>query len=235
MSILVPIDVSAPARAAVEVASTLARALEESVVLVHAHVGPDPADLEVLAALHELAEPVRDQGIQVHLRVLTGDPVSNLCDWANAHDISLIVTGTRGPQDLTIDRSASTARALSQCASVPVVAVRPGRDGLGMAGGGIHLVDPAHRTARHIAERLGAVWARSPDPVEALTSAPYLSGGVADEVAGLTVVSVGDRTPWSAWCEAVLLHARGTLLIVTRGDPEAARGSAGKARRVSTR
>ncbi len=217
MSILVPIDVSAPSRAAVEVAISLARVRQEDLVLVHAHAGPEPANLERLADLHTLAEPVRAEGVLVRIRVVNGDPVSSVCAWGRNNEVSLIVTGTRGPQDLTVGSSSSTARSLSLCADVPVVAVRPGVGGLGPGTGPIHMVSPTHPASEEVCRVLGEAWGRSASNALPNGEDAPLRDTILDDESALTVVSIDGSQPWSPWCEEVLLRARGTTLVVSQG------------------
>jgi|GEM_PF-2619404 len=213
MPILVPIDVSAPARTAVDVATTLARARHEDVVLVHAHPGPEPAGLELLAALHELAEPVRDRGVRVRIRVVTGDPVGRLCRWARENRASFIVTGTRGPTD----PATSTARGLSLCSSIPVVAVRPSIPNQDAGYGPIHVVSPAHTTAADIAGGLAAQWNRPSVSTPWSGAMGTLPPEVLEDETALTIVSVEGADAWPEWCESLVRDALGSVLIVSRG------------------
>ena len=217
MSILVPIDVSAPARAAVDVAASLARARDEDLVLIHASPGPRPAPLKLLAGLHDLAEPVRGLGLRVRIRVVTGEPVDSICRWGRDHDASIIVTGTRGPLDLTTERAASTARGLTLCAQVPVIAVRPGVGGLGHGSGAIHVAQPVHHTAVNIAGGLSTEWGRTTRMATRASSGELADEGVVGDENALTIISVDGDQAWPEWCEAMLLRARGTVLVVSRG------------------
>lgn len=123
MSFLVAVDLSAPSYAAIEVASWLGKALGEDVWLLH--VSPGQPSLERLAALYQLAAPLREAGVPARLRTVTGGIVSQIVHEARRRGCRWILTGTSGAQN-----DGSVARALMARSSLPVLAVRPAHAGL---------------------------------------------------------------------------------------------------------
>ncbi len=123
MSFLVAIDLSAPSYAAIEVASWLGKALGEDVWLLH--VSPGQPSLELLAALYQLAAPLREAGVPARLRTVSGAIAPQIIHEARRRGCRWILTGTSGTRD-----DGSVARALMARSALPVLAVRPADAGL---------------------------------------------------------------------------------------------------------
>lgn len=118
MSFLVAIDLSAPSFAAIEIAAWLGRSLGEEVWLLH--VAPAAPSLERLAALYDLAAPLREAGVQARLRTASGEIVPRVIQEAVRRGCRWILTGTQG------SAASVVARSLMSRSPLPVLAVRPG-------------------------------------------------------------------------------------------------------------
>lgn len=143
MAMLVPVDLTAPSRCAIALASRLQESPAEDALLLHVTTGH--SSLGQLARLHALAEPLRERGVPTRLRTLEGRPSTTICDEALARRSRLVVMGTRGEAVLDEDWGApgSVAREVLNHSSVPVIAVRPGQ-----IAGGCWLEGVAPRPAR---------------------------------------------------------------------------------------
>ncbi|MFT5685902.1 MAG: nucleotide-binding universal stress UspA family protein [Myxococcota bacterium] len=91
MSILLPVDVSAPNLIALPYAIALAGALSTSIVVFH--VAPCPPPLWMLETLHRLSDSIKKAGLTHHIRVREGDPAPTICTEAVLRDCSWIVLG----------------------------------------------------------------------------------------------------------------------------------------------
>lgn len=120
MSFLVPVDLTAPSFAAIEIAVLLGRALGEEAILLHVSQGRPPLDL--LAALYELARPLRQASVVTRLRTVQGTPAEMIPAEAIRRKCKWVVMGTRG----VLDSPHSVAGAVMARSQVPVLAVRPG-------------------------------------------------------------------------------------------------------------
>ncbi len=210
MTILVPIDATAPSRAAVEVATALAARDGSDLVLMHVHPGPEPAGLDLLASLHGIAEPVRSLGVSVRLRVRTGDPIREVCGWAQRHGMQLVVTGTRGGPLVGTESAPSMARALMKCSTVPVLAVRPGRGGLGPGPGPVRLVADQPSLASEVAQLLAEVWDRVLEP----SSIAQLPADVRSQTDGSLTVLAFDPTCSSSHACGRLVEKRPEVIVL---------------------
>lgn len=124
MSLLVPIDLSAPSRCAIGLAARVGRATGEETLLLHVSEGPTP--LDHLAQLHMLASPLREAGLRARLREVVGAPVENICSEAERRAVRWVIMGTRGRWGSSADGPpGSVARGVLAHAPVPVIAVRP--------------------------------------------------------------------------------------------------------------
>lgn len=118
-----PIDLTAPSRAALGLAALLARVTGEEAVLLHVAASRPP--LRVLEELHALSNPFRAAGLKASLRTATGAPVEAIHAAASARRVRWVVMGTRGAGGA--DAPGSVAAALLGRCAMPVMAVRPGR------------------------------------------------------------------------------------------------------------
>lgn len=120
--IVVAVDDSPPAQAALASATALAQKLRLPLRLVHVASGDRPLDERRLAAL---AAPPRALGLGVETeRVASGDPAAVLVGAARSSGASLIATGTHGRGPLERLVLGSVAETLLHDAPVPVLAVR---------------------------------------------------------------------------------------------------------------
>jgi nucleotide-binding universal stress UspA family protein len=144
--ILVPVDFADGARAALDLATTMARKLEASIDLFHVwqppsilpspllvvlHQGgaPQPADDVARsiagARLNELAADVRKAGVRdVRCHVGIGDPAHDICDLAQSGSFDLIVMGTHARTGRVHALLGSVAEKVVRRAPCPVVTVR---------------------------------------------------------------------------------------------------------------
>lgn len=215
MSILVSIDASQPTRAAVRLATVLGRARQLPLVLLHVHPGAEPADLDLLADLHDLAEPIRRQGVAVHLRLVSGDPVTEVRHWAQRLGAELVVTGTRGAAIASGPDERSFARRLMLSAELPVVAVRPGGvDHLSS----VHLVGRTSAAAEGFASDLAGALRLDLTQDEAVPAPVCVDSAAIGEDDALIVVPFDPACEWSEWCGSLVARAAGTVALV--GGPD---------------
>ncbi len=120
MSFLVPVDLSAPSHAAIELAVLVGRATGEEAVVLHVTSGSPSLDL--LADLYEVTWPLRQAGVRARLRTLQGDPARVIRSEASRRHCRWVVMGTRGH----LNHPESTAAAVMRDCSVPTLAMRPG-------------------------------------------------------------------------------------------------------------
>ncbi|MDQ6832058.1 MAG: universal stress protein [Chloroflexota bacterium] len=141
--ILVPLDGSHLAAAALPYAVALARAADARITLlailepVPAHVGlPSAAGQEAderrvtesTAYLEFVAAPLRATGLAVTTVVRHGNPAETILADAEDEDCSLVVMGTHGRTGLERARAGSVARHVLRHAIVPTLVVPPGND-----------------------------------------------------------------------------------------------------------
>jgi len=214
MTILVPIDASAPSRAAVRVAAGLAKAQDDALVILHVHSGPHPASLDILARLHELAAPARERGVSVRLRVVRGAVVDQICAWSRRPGVRMVVTGTRGQKPSSADTHESVARVLMKCSPVPVVAVRPGDDGLGTVDGPIQVIAVPGSVTATVALQLSRVWQRPTVEAQVTASPQLVDTTLVRRSDVLTVMPFDPDCEWADWCVEFMEQARGALALV---------------------
>ena len=121
MSLLVPVDLSAPSRCAIGLGAEVGAALRLDAVLLHVAARIPP--LDDLARLWSLAEPLRLVGLRARLSTAEGLPADGICREARDRSCTWVVMGTSG----RAGEAGSVARAVLGRCPVPVVAVRPGR------------------------------------------------------------------------------------------------------------
>ena len=117
-SIVVGISRSDNARAVASVADGLASSLGLPLILVHATTGAEPA-----GDLLERMDP--RSGVGTELRTTVGEPAEALPRIALEEDAALVVIGTGSPAPLRRLFSRSTANAILDAESRPVVLVSP--------------------------------------------------------------------------------------------------------------
>lgn len=145
--ILVPLDGSSLAEAALPTAEELARRLNVEVLFVEIletvppvvpieptiGVAVDPnlvtqqmeADADTAEAyLSGIAGAWRGKGLKARWFVLRGSPATSLVDFVRANDVDLVVMGTHGRSGLSRLVFGSVASSVVQHAGVPVLLVR---------------------------------------------------------------------------------------------------------------
>ncbi len=143
--ILVPLDGSPLAAAAVPYAVTLARASDARISLL-AVVGYVSGDSNLpesvrdgvdarhvtdsAAYLESVALPLREAGLAVTTVVRHGDPADAILTHTETEACSLVVMNTHGRTGLARVRMGSVTRRVLRHATVPTLVVRPGNDAL---------------------------------------------------------------------------------------------------------
>jgi len=143
--ILVPVDFSDGARAALDLAATFAKKFGASIELLHVWAPPtmvpmplvvvtsaaeQPMSLEELARttagtqLKDLVEPLRKQGIETHARVAIGTPAREIVELAALGHFDLIVMGTHGRGLVAHALLGSVAEKVVRHAACPVLTAR---------------------------------------------------------------------------------------------------------------
>jgi nucleotide-binding universal stress UspA family protein len=138
--ILVPVDFSASSELQVRIARDLARASDGALILLHVRdpfIGPDglllPAsaiddgpefDLQLEAMKLDL---VREGGVAVETRCVTGSPVSQIIDLVAEQGVDLIVMGTHGRTGLRHLIMGSVAEHVVRAAPCPVLTIKLAR------------------------------------------------------------------------------------------------------------
>ncbi|MBB6645579.1 universal stress protein [Halobellus ruber] len=134
-TILVPIDGSDQAQAALDHAVALAEEHSSTVNLLYvADTNRDSLTVqggEVVDALEQegnriVSEAVEglDAGVDVVDTVLTGDPVETILDYADSVDADLVVMGTHGRRGLDRYLLGSTTERVVRLSSTPVLTIR---------------------------------------------------------------------------------------------------------------
>jgi universal stress protein A len=141
--ILVPIDFSAPSRAALEHAAGLAERLDATVVVLHtweqpSYFGPEGVLIAAPGVVHpgldevrrsverELAQFVAGAALPAgtDLRVVSGRPAEAILEAAAEPGIDMIVMGTHGRSGLARMIVGSVAEAVIRHAPCPVLTLR---------------------------------------------------------------------------------------------------------------
>ena len=156
MSFLVPVDLSTPSLAAIELAAWIGRATSEEAVLLHVTSGPP--SLELLAALYELAAPLRAVGVTARLRTIQGNVPQRIAEEAFRRNSRWIIMGTRGKTG-----PESVAQGVMAISQHPVLAVKPGLNTESLKG--VTLWAPARSLSLHawdVASLLSSTFGRGP-------------------------------------------------------------------------
>jgi nucleotide-binding universal stress UspA family protein len=135
--LVVGIDGSDGARAAVEEAVELAARLRAKVTFVHALSAPrsfvgDPLYQDVLSdelecgriALAEAAELAEAEGVDARTEIVEGDAAEGLLLLARERDADVIVVGSRGLGSIRGALLGSVSRAITKHADLPVLVVK---------------------------------------------------------------------------------------------------------------
>jgi nucleotide-binding universal stress UspA family protein len=141
-TILVPTDFSHDAGQAIATAHRLLSPIERDARLILLHAfnlpieytayGPIPTSvhylkdtgLEAERRLHEIAQPLRREGLEVETVALEGDPAGLVADEAERRGVDLIAMGTRGLTGIRHLLLGSIAERVVQKAPCPVLTVR---------------------------------------------------------------------------------------------------------------
>lgn len=140
--ILVPIDYSEPAFHAAWIAFAIARSMRSSIILMHIHIQEkalrelisiDQSELTTIAEgkFHELltrivGDPCDEQSVDKNAIefVPSTDSLSNeICDYARAHQIDLIVIGSHGRSNIKELLLGSVSHEVVRKAPCPVTVV----------------------------------------------------------------------------------------------------------------
>jgi nucleotide-binding universal stress UspA family protein len=123
--IVVPLDGSAQANAALPLARTLARATGAAVTLVRVKTDTESRE-EVTTALSRVAEELAGAAIHVQSVVRDGDPADEILDEVKKQHADLVVMRTHGRSGLGRAVLGSVTERIVKASDVPVVLLRPG-------------------------------------------------------------------------------------------------------------
>lgn len=127
-SILLALDGSAPARAALDVACALARERGGRITVVTVR-GTEPEERRAaLALVRDAAEHAqRDYGLELESQILDGDPLTEILAAATVCGADSIVLGSHGRSGVARALLGSVAEGVMRRSTVPVVVVRGAR------------------------------------------------------------------------------------------------------------
>ena len=125
-SLLVPLDGSPDAAAALPVARGICAATGGSIKLLRVHAHGAEAALEAANYLEGIAIPIRDAGLSVEVIVRHGDPARELLFIARERKIDLIVMATHAPGRQAMTSLISVAHWIVPNSPAPVVLIPPG-------------------------------------------------------------------------------------------------------------
>ena len=136
LCILVPFDFSPASDVALEMATSLARDSQGSLILAHVEdmqlsAGQGkclPDDSETAAdslAVRFNAVALPDSSVPVERRLLTGSPADAILNLARAEHVDMIVIGTDGRRGLSRLLMGSVAESVVRTAPCPVLTVKP--------------------------------------------------------------------------------------------------------------
>lgn len=132
--ILFPTDFSHAGDAALALATSLARDMSATLVILHveepppAYGGgmyyglPDPSTQELERMLREI-KPA-DENVPFEHHLITGDPASGVVRFAETHDVELIVMGTHGRTGFSRLLLGSVAEEVVRRAPCPVLSLK---------------------------------------------------------------------------------------------------------------
>ena len=123
--IVVPLDGSAQANAALPLVRTFARATGAAVTLVRVKSEAESRG-EVTAQLSRVAEELAGSGLQVHSVVREGEPADEILDEMKVQGADLVIMRTHGRSGLGRAVLGSVSERVLKASGVPVVLLRPG-------------------------------------------------------------------------------------------------------------
>jgi nucleotide-binding universal stress UspA family protein len=139
--ILIPTDGSDASKRAVEHAIDMARTYDArlhalyvvdtgaySTLDVGAEMLLDALEEEGEATVKRVEEMAGDAGVSVSTEIASGTPHRTILDYAEDHDVDLIVMGTHGRTGLDRYLLGSVTERVVRTADVPVLTVRTGRE-----------------------------------------------------------------------------------------------------------
>jgi nucleotide-binding universal stress UspA family protein len=133
--ILVPVDFSTPTRAAVQMATSLAKDHGASLLLLHVeepplaygggelYYGVDAPDVDALRKMLEEVKPT-DPNVFCTRRLVTGDPAAAIVRVAEEDSADLIVMSTHGRTGVTRFLMGSVAEEVVRKATCPVLTLK---------------------------------------------------------------------------------------------------------------
>ncbi|WP_435196437.1 universal stress protein [Natronomonas sp. EA1] len=140
-TILLPTDGSAPARAALDRALEFAETYDADLHALYVvdaaafgHLDPDASiivngfEAEGRQVLQETAEAAANAGVSCETAVVHGSPHEGILEYADDHDVDLIVMGTHGRRGLDRFLLGSVTERVIRGSSVPVLTVRARED-----------------------------------------------------------------------------------------------------------
>ncbi|MGH8070158.1 MAG: universal stress protein [Candidatus Entotheonellia bacterium] len=151
-ALIVSLDGSALAEAALPFAEELAQRLSAEVILARAvpfagaivdEKAPPAGEVEAMAYLRSLTQKLQSEGLAVQSRTLGGPPVEHLLDLASQTPHSLVVLTTHGRSALARWFVGSVAEGVVRAATVPVLVI-------------------PHQHSRRYAARVSELLARAP-------------------------------------------------------------------------
>jgi nucleotide-binding universal stress UspA family protein len=187
-SILVPLDGTPDAAAAIPLARTIAQATGGAVHLLQVIPSPTPGGTsEAAAYLEPLAEELRSVDLRVDMSVRKGDPGSQIIGYARALAVDLIVMATRAIGQRSILALTSVARHVVTESPAPVLLLRPGAIGAGQvhtllvpvdgSPGGSLALAAARALAHATGSRIVLLDVVVPVPATALAALPGMTVG----------------------------------------------------------
>jgi nucleotide-binding universal stress UspA family protein len=124
------VDYSPQSRAAMRVATDLARRLDAEVTLLHVEDPAHPED-----QMPQWKRDVEAAGVRVKTALTSGDPKLAIAEWADGHGADLVVMGTFGKTGRAHALVGSVAENTVRNAKCPVLVIHPEWPGVGVAAG----------------------------------------------------------------------------------------------------
>jgi nucleotide-binding universal stress UspA family protein len=192
-SLLIPLDGTPRAAAALPLARRVARATDARLHLLQVTSTSPRETAAAHSYLEPIAEELRADGLQVDVSVAHGEPAEEIVTFARANGIDLIVMSTHAVAKRSILALTSVARCVLTASPAPVLLLRPGArrtQGLrtilvpvdGTPGGSLALA-AARAFAHAVDARIVVLQVVVPVPAEAIDALPGVTvGGYIDPV-----------------------------------------------------